>query len=253
MAPGRPPGPDPALAAATAMVFVDDLGAPVLTDEDAHHLVHVLRLRAGETLIAGDGAGGWVPCRLAPEPAGGSRRRGARPSIEVVGPPSVQPRLEPLITVAFVPTKGERPEWVAQKLTELGVDRIVPLRSNRSVVRWDGPRGDRALERLGKVAREASAQCRRTWLPEVTEVTDLDGLAARAGAAPRLARLGGGRLGLTPPVIAVGPEGGWDEDEVDAWGEGVGLGPTVLRAETAAVTAGAMLCALRSGVVGPLA
>jgi RsmE family RNA methyltransferase len=54
-------------------------------------------------------------------------------------------------------------------------------------------------------------------------------------------------------VIAVGPEGGWDDREVGRWGVGVGLGPTVLRAETAAVTAGALLCALRSGVVGPLA
>jgi 16S rRNA (uracil1498-N3)-methyltransferase len=253
MTPGRPPGPDPTLVAAAAMVFVDDLGAPALADEDAHHLAHVLRLGADETVIAGDGAGRWVACRLTREPGDGTRRRGPVVSLEVTGSPVVQPRPEPSITVAFVPTKGERPEWVTQKLTELGVDRIVPLRSNRSVVRWEGLRSDRALERLRKVAREASAQCRRTWLPEVTEVTDLEGVAARAGAPPRLARMGGGHPGLTPPVIAVGPEGGWDDEEIARWGEGVGLGPTVLRAETAAVAAGAMLCALRGGVVGPLA
>jgi 16S rRNA (uracil1498-N3)-methyltransferase len=259
MTAGLPPGPEPALVAAAAMVFVDDLGAPVLADEDAHHLVHVMRLRGDETVIASDGAGGWVPCRLSglagggSSPGGGSKRRGAPVSLVVAGSPCAQPGPDPVITVAFVPTKGERPEWATQKLTELGVDRIVPLRSNRSVVRWEGPRGDRAVDRLRRVAREASAQCRRAWLPEVTPVMDLDGLATLTGTRPCLARMGGGRPGLTPPVIAVGPEGGWDEDEVSRWGDGVGLGPTVLRAETAAVVAGTLLCALRAGVVGPLA
>ena len=74
---------------------------------------------------------------------------------------------EPGLTVAFAPTKGERPEWVVQKLTELGVDRIVPLISERSVVRWAGERGAGAVERLRRVAREAAAQSRRVWLPDV--------------------------------------------------------------------------------------
>ena len=253
---GPPQSPDPVLVAASAMVFVDDLSAPVLANEDAHHLVHVLRLHADETVIASDGAGRWVRCRLAvpdPSPGDGPKRRGAPVSLLVEGSPTRQPRLEPAITVAFVPTKGERPEWVTQKLTELGVDRIVPLRSNRSVVRWEGHRAERAVDRLRRVAREASAQCRRTWLPEVTPVMDLDGLAALVGDRPPLAHMGGGYPGLTPPVVAIGPEGGWDDDEVGRGGAGVGLGPTVLRAETAAVAAGAVLCALRSGVVRPLA
>jgi len=259
MTAGLPPGPEPSLVAAASMVFVDDVGAPVLAEEDAHHLVNVLRLGDDETVIASDGAGGWVPCRLSgladggAAPGGGSKRRREPVSLVVAGSPSTQPGPDPVITVAFVPTKGERPEWVTQKLTELGVDRIVPLRSNRSVVRWEGQRGDRAVDRLRRVAREASAQCRRTWLPEVTPVMDLDGLATLTGARPCLARMGGRRPGLTPPVIAVGPEGGWDDDEVSRWGDGVGLGRTVLRAETAAVAAGTLLCALRGGVVGPLA
>jgi 16S rRNA (uracil1498-N3)-methyltransferase len=235
------------------MVFVGDLTAPQLTEEDVHHLVTVLRLRSDETVVAGDGAGGWVPCRLSVAGEGGRRPGGAGATLEVSGPPVYQPRPEPPVTVAFVPTKGERPEWVTQKLTELGVDRIVPLRSNRSVVHWEGSRGERSVDRLRRVAREASAQSRRTWLPEVTPVTDLTGLATLAGEAPRLAQMGGGHPGLRHPVIAVGPEGGWDDDEVARWGDGVGLGPTVLRAETAAVAAGTVLCALRADVVRPLA
>ena len=71
--------------------------------------------------------------------------------------------------MAFAPVKGERPEWVVQKLTELGIDRIVPLFSERSVVRWSGARGQATVERLRRVAREAAAQCRRVWLPEVSD------------------------------------------------------------------------------------
>ena len=86
--------------------------------------------------------------------------------------------LEPALTVVFAPTKGERPEWVVQKLTELGIDRIVPLRSERSVVRWSGQRGQATAERLRRVAREAAAQCRRVWLPEVADTIAFEDLGA---------------------------------------------------------------------------
>jgi 16S rRNA (uracil1498-N3)-methyltransferase len=250
MSGGPPEGPDPRLVSAAAMVFVDDPAAPALGEGDAHHLSRVLRLRPDETVIASDGAGRWSPCRLIGEstPTGPSGVH-----LEVEGPVIAQGRPEPAVTVAFVPTKGDRPEWVVQKLTELGVDRMVPLRSARSVVRWEGPRAGRAVDRLRRVAREAAAQSRRTWLPEVTEVMDLEGLAEAVGSAPCLAAMGGAPPGLDQPVIAVGPEGGWDPAELERWGTGIGLGPTVLRSETAAVAAGAVLCGLRSGVVGPFA
>jgi 16S rRNA (uracil1498-N3)-methyltransferase len=238
--------------AAAAMVFVADPASPLLTQSDAHHLLDVLRLRPGELVVASDGAGSWVPCRLAAVPDG----RGAADlacTLVVDGRLTSQPRAEPEITVAFAPTKGDRPEWVTQKLTELGVDRIVPIQSGRSVVRWEGERAQRAVTRLRRVAREASAQCRRPWLPEVTEVTTVAGMASQMGLPPYLAHPGGGRPSLSHPVIAVGPEGGWDDDELARWGGTVGLGPTVLRAETAAVAVGTVLCGLRSGVVGTLA
>ena len=125
------------------MVFVDDPAAPVLTQGDAHHLLDVLRLRPGELVVAGDGAGSWAPCRLAATAGGRGARDPTRPPCwRSRARRSPQPRPEPAITVAFAPTKGDRPEWVTQKLTELGVDRIVPLRTVRSVVRWEGERGD---------------------------------------------------------------------------------------------------------------
>ncbi len=242
------------LVAASAMVFVADPATPVVDDADVRHLLDVLRLRPGELVVASDGAGRWVPCRVAPTaPPRGSR--GADPGALLVpdGPVVSEARPAPEVTVAYAPTKGDRPEWVAQKLTELGVDRIVPLRTSRSVVRWDGDRGARSVERLRRVVREAASQCRRARLPEVTDVCLLGDVAGVAGGPVTLAVAGGAAPGLDRPVLAVGPEGGWDPDERDAFGPGVGLGATVLRAETAAVVAGALLCGLRSGVVLPLA
>ena len=257
MAPGDtagPRAPDPVLVGCAAMVFVADPTAPVVDGPDVRHLLDVLRLRPGEAVAAADGRGRWVPCRVAPT-APGKGSRGADPAGLLVpdGEVVVEEPALPELTVAFAPTKGDRPEWVAQKLTELGVDRIVPLRTSRSVVRWEGERGDKAVERLRRIVREASAQCRRARLPEVTAVCRLDEVAAVAGGPPVLADPGGTAPGLARPVIAVGPEGGWDDDERSGVGPTVGLGGTVLRAETAAVAAGVLLCGLRGGVVLPLA
>jgi len=142
---------------------------------------------------------------------------------------------------------------VVQKLTEAGVDRIVVLDSLRAVVRWEGERRARAVERLRRVAREAAAQSRRAWLPEVVGAADLDELRSRLAPVPlALAELGGDPPSVRAPAVAVGPEGGWEASEV-AGQPMVGLGPHVLRAETAAVAAGLLLCALREGVVGPSA
>jgi len=232
---------------AVAQVFVTDLDALVVAPEDEHHLSQVLRVRPGESIVASDGAGRWRACRLV-----GSARVNPRSSLlEADGPVAVALRSVPEVTVAFVPVKGDRPEWVVQKLTEAGVDRIVVLESRRAVVRWPGERRDRALERLRRVAREAAAQSRRPWLPEVVGVVDLEGLGALvAPATLALAEPGGEPPSLRAPAVAVGPEGGWDPSEL-ADRPVVGLGPNVLRAETAAMTVGLLLCALREGLVGP--
>jgi 16S rRNA (uracil1498-N3)-methyltransferase len=234
-------------AAAAAQVFVDDPGRPVLSDEDAHHLGRVLRLREGEEVIVADGRGHWTR----------SRWRGEA-LLELVvseeGAPAAavrfEARAEPPLTVAFAPVKGERPEWVVQKLTELGIDRIVPLFSERSVVRWSGARRQATVERLRRVAREAAAQCRRVWLPEVSDIVlfgDLPTLGAPGEVV--LAQLSGHRPTVSQRVVAVGPEGGWSEAELASGLPTVGFGLSVLRAETAAVTAGALLASLRTGTV----
>ena len=221
-----------------AHIVVDDVEAPALDPQDAHHLSSVLRLRPGEPVGATDGMGAWRPCRYQTggvlEPDGAVVRE-VRP-----GPP---------LTVAFAPVKGDRPEWAVQKLTELGVDRIVLMHTDRSVVRWEQPRASSHLARLRKVARQALMQSRGCWLPEISGVLAFSALAGRRGTA-RAAR-GGLPPSLSFPTVLVGPEGGWSPAEEAQRLPAVALGPGVMRSETAAVAAGVLLAALRSDLVAP--
>jgi 16S rRNA (uracil1498-N3)-methyltransferase len=149
--------------------------------------------------------------------------------------------------VAFALVKGERPELVVQKLTELGADRIVPFVAERSVVRWAPDRAARQEGRLRAIARAAAMQCRRTWLPEVAEVAAFADVAALPGAA--LADPGGAAPTLATTAVLVGPEGGWSPAEQACDLPRVRLGAYILRAETASITACALLAALRDRVV----
>jgi 16S rRNA (uracil1498-N3)-methyltransferase len=153
----------------------------------------------------------------------------------------------PRITVGLAPVKGQRPEWAVQKLTELGVDAIRLLDAERSVVRWTGERAAGHVERLERVAREAAMQSRQVRLPEIRAGVPFASVVGSADVA--IADLDGDRPTLTRPCVLVGPEGGWTDAERDLAPARVVLGTGVLRAETAAVAAGTLLTALRSGLV----
>ena len=143
------------------LVFVDDLDDPRLTADDEHHLKRSLRIKPGAPLTISDGRGGWRPARFGavPEPDG-----------DIV----VEPRPHVTLTVGFAPVKGDRSDLVVQKLTELAIDEIVPLRAERSVVRWDDARAAKNLERHRRIVREAAMQSRNPWLPNVRQLTDLE-------------------------------------------------------------------------------
>lgn len=224
-----------------AWAFVDDLEELNLASADAHHLGRVLRLRLGESVGVSDGAGRWRPCVVAV--AGDVR-------LEPVGPVVAEPAPQRPITIGFSLVKGERPELVVQKLTELGVDRILPLAAARSVVRWDPERALRGVVRLRQVAREAAMQARRVRLPEVADLETVVWAAQAAGPGGALCDQGGhSPLGLDRPTLLIGPEGGWDPAELGCGLPRIGLGPTTLRAETAAIAAAVLLCGLRAAVV----
>ena len=212
-------------------VLVGDVDAPELAGEDRHHLERVLRLRPGDALTVGDGAGRWRQCRF------GERIEPVAEVVRVDAP-------DPEVAVGFAVLKGGRSETVVQKLTELGVDRIVPFVAERSVVRWDEAKTGRLAQRWRRVAREAVMQCRRLWLPRVEPVRAFGELdLARAVLAVSAGR----PLAAGENFVLIGPEGGWTEAETAAVPRHVVLGPHVLRAETAAIAAATVLGARRSG------
>ena len=215
-------------------VFVESLEQPMLAADDEHHLRRVLRIRDGDPVTLSDAAGRWCAARFGSQP---------EPYSDTI----FVPRPDPLITVGFVVPKGDRPSWIVQKLTELGVDRILPLSSQRSVVRWDGERGEKHLERLRSVARAAAMQSRQVRIPRIEPMQPAAPVAAQRGVA-RTHRDGNPPT-LDLPTLLVGPEGGWDPDEFGSDEARIGLGPSVLRSETAAITAGAVLMMLRSRLV----
>lgn len=235
-------------ASSSAHVFVGDLDHPALSEADRHHLWRVLRLRPGEAVSASDGAGSWRWCRF-----------GTDGRLEPTGAVLQEAPPRPAVTVMFALTKGDRPEWTVQKLTEAGVDRIVPMVTARTVVRWEADKAARQIARLQAVAHAAAMQSRRAWLPVVGELASFDEVVS-AGAAltgrhgpMAMAHPGGVPPSLAQPTLLIGPEGGWDDRELASGPALVTLGPTVLRAETAAIAAGLLLCGLRAGVIGPAA
>ena len=154
--------------------------------------------------------------------------------------------------VGFAPVKGDRSELVVQKLTELGVDVIVPLTTERSVVRWEGERVARNHGRHVRIVREAAMQSRNPRPPRVEPLRSLDRFLAEwpdaALADPD------GTVGLevigSLPSLAIGPEGGFSPAELEGRPT-VRLPGRILRTETAAIAAGVLLAAGRSRPTTP--
>lgn len=234
------------------LFLVDPLPAGnefVLDGPEGRHAATVRRLRAGEPLTVSDGVGNVLSCEVtAPEGRDALR-------LKVIDRSRV-PAPEPRVIVAQALVKGDRGELAVELATEAGADVIVPWRASRCVVKWeDGPRGEKALSRWRNTVREAAKQARRPWVPEVREPVTTKALAGLVAAgtglvldadAPRLAE-------VTLPtngeiVLVVGPEGGISDEEIAtltaAGAQAVRLGPSVLRASTAAAVALGALGAL---------
>jgi 16S rRNA (uracil1498-N3)-methyltransferase len=232
----------PADVLATAHVILDALDVDVRIDgSDGHHLARARRVRAGEAITAADGAGAWRAYEV-------TAVTGGEVTLHATGEPQGEPQLTPRLEVAFALTKGVKPEQVVRQLTELGVDRVQPVVADRSVARPDpSGRGGSGAERLRRVAREAAMQCRRAWLPAIGAPVPVAELAGRRGLVVA-DRTGADAAGLPDPgpqgwTLLVGPEGGLAPTELEALGAAprLAVGPHVLRAETAAVAAAAVL------------
>ena len=217
------------LRTTAAHVFVDNLLAPELTDDDRKHLGKVLRLRDGETVSCSDGAGSWRLCTW--------NRGVIEPSGDVVSEAAPSPTL----TVAVSPVKGDRTDTVVEKLVEIGIDSIVLLAPvERSVVRWAPDKVDHVLARYGRIARAAAMQSRRVFMPTVSGPVALETVLSGPAA---VAEPGGDAPWSLVTTVVIGPEGGFTDRELASAGHRVDLGPHVLRAETAAFVAAARMVA----------
>ncbi|MGQ3056673.1 MAG: 16S rRNA (uracil(1498)-N(3))-methyltransferase [Nevskia sp.] len=221
---------------ATALTAGAELDLP---DEAARHVAQVLRMRAGEALTLFDGSGGEYAAVIVE-----AGRRDVRVRIDQHHAVDRESRLD--VTLAQCVSKGDRMDYTIQKAVELGVSRIVPLLSERSVVKLDAERWDKKLEHWRGVAVSACEQSGRTRVPEIVAVQKLDAWLA----VPAEGRL---RLVLAPTesvslrtldaaatiALLIGPEGGLSDAEIAAARRagciGIGLGPRVLRTETAGV------------------
>lgn len=223
-----------------------------ITGDEARHAVRVSRLRVGERILVGNGAGAVGE---------GIVETTDRDRFAVrVDAASVSPVPETRLVLAQALAKGDRDERAVEQATEFGVDAIVPWEASRSVSRWGADKAVKGVAKWQRIAREASKQSMRPRVPLVREPLRLAGLCAAAESEDvevvALHPRGGARLsawagsdaarGAREIVIVVGPEGGFADDELDAL-ESAGarvlmLGDTVLRTSSAGPAALAVLC-----------
>lgn len=225
--------------------FCHDLSASVveLTDAEAHHAIHVMRIAAGQQLELFDGRGTSATATVTHV-----RRRSADLQIQCR---QKHPRSgSALLTVAASPPKGDRLKWMVEKLTEVGVDRFIPLISERTTAE---PRSSK-IEKLQATVISASKQCGRMWLMRIGEPLQLSDLLAQCSALAESVFFAhtevSGNQHTMPDVrrkattILIGPEGGFSPAEVSlAHRHGAHminrLGP-IMRTETAAVVLAAL-------------
>lgn len=209
-------------------------GARVDLDaSQANYLGNVMRLGEGAELLVFDGSSGEWLARIS--------EAGKKRMVLTVERFTREPERIPDVWVAFAPVKRAQTDWLVEKATELGADRLIPVKTRRTIA-------ERVkLERLGSIAIEAAEQCGRTRLPEIAEPISLPQLLRhtertiyfadeRGGEAPAMAFKPG------PAIILTGPEGGFADEERTAIRAApnavpVSLGPRILRAETAALAA----------------
>lgn len=215
-----------------------------ISGTEAHHAVSVSRVRVGERVLIGNGAGTQ-----------------AETVVEEIAPKLLTCRVEsvtsrplnaPRLLLVQSLAKGDRDERAVESATEVGVDEIYPYQAHRSVSRWNKEKADRGRERWQKLAREAAKQSLRHRVPEVRELLQMNDLCELARSSlllvlepsvtRRLSDVDATQLQATTKVaLIVGPEGGFDQTELQAL-EAVGaelvcLGETVLRTSTAGVAA----------------
>lgn len=225
----------------------------VLGKEEAAHIAKVLRMQPGDTVVVFDGSGVDYTVRLTEITLG-----------EVVGTIlySGRSETEPPFELTLVQgiAKGDKMDLVIQKGVEIGVSRFIPLRAARSISVPDDVKAAERVKRWNRIAMESCKQSGRSRVPSVEPVQGLSAVLASLADRPAILFFEGDRVlglrqvlaGLKERVkntgsltIIIGPEGGFADHEVEAAGQAgvilAGLGPRILRTETAGMAAAAMI------------
>lgn len=219
-----------------------------LLGEDEKHIKTVLRAREGEEVTLCDGEGMDYLCRIA------SLERGVLLDVLEKTPCEAEPEIK--LTLYQGLPKADKMEWIIQKCVEIGIDRIVPMATERAIVKLDKKEGKK-LERWQKIAEAAAKQSGRGKIPEVSqrvlkfaeaveEAAGLDGAAIpyEKETENGLRQFASGFSGKTAGIF-IGPEGGFSEDEIALAKEKgirpVSLGKRILRTETAGMVTAAIL------------
>jgi 16S rRNA (uracil1498-N3)-methyltransferase len=212
-----------------------------LSPEESHHLLRVLRLTSGAEVSVFDGKGGSARARV-------GRVTGSEVELSILGPEIS--RESPLsLTMAVAPPKGDRSSFLIEKLTELGVSRVIPLETDRG-------RSRSSLDRWRRISLEACKQSGRSRALEIEAPRAVGSVLEEPGVL-RMAHPGAGPLVVPagqPLVVLAGPEGGWSLEELalarSRGAELFGLGPRTLRTETAAIAVATLLQHLAGDIGG---
>lgn len=227
------------------LFYVDELppAGEVVTvsGEEGFHAATVRRIRPGEHMMVGDGAGELAWCEVVETDRGALRA-------QVLDRSSV-PQASPTVTVVQALPKAERSELAIELATEAGADAFIAWQAARCVARWDGPKAEKGLRRWRAVARSGARQSCRAHIPAVTGPVSTAALTALIGAQVALVLHESATEVISEKhvtqadslLLVVGPEGGITEEELavltSAGAASVRLGPTVLRTSTAAAVA----------------
>jgi 16S rRNA (uracil1498-N3)-methyltransferase len=210
----------------------------------SQHLARALRMTTGDELVLFNGQGGEFPARL--------ESVGKKTVVALLGEQRLREVESNLsIHLGIAVSRGDRMDWVIQKVTELGTTHVTPLFTERTEVKLKGERSERKLQHWRQVAISACEQCGRNRLPEITDLSDLGSWLAGTRAERKLVlhhrAEEPNQEAARPASVAllVGPEGGLSDAEILAAEQAgylsLALGPRVLRTETAPLAAIAIL------------
>lgn len=221
-----------------------DAGELALPESIAHHALRVLRLQDGDALVLFDGSGVEVDATLMVRGKQGFARLGERRCLVRESP------LRVVLVQALA--SGDKMDWIVQKAVELGASGVIPVQAERSVLRLAGERADKRHAHWQQVAVAACEQCGRNVVPQIEPILSLSAYLQMSAGVARCVLAPGAVSALTALArpadvlhLLIGPEGGWSEAEMAMFGgarvQAVGLGPRVLRTETAGLAALAAL------------